>query len=62
MTGAFLTQYNGAFIGPVAKVLGLLMNFIFDGLSTTGIQNIGLAIILFTLVIYMALMPLTAKQ
>ena len=62
MTGAFLTQYNGAFIGPVAKVLGLLMNFIFDGLSTIGIQNIGLAIILFTLVIYMALMPLTAKQ
>lgn len=38
------------------------MNGIFHVLNLIGIPNIGLAIILFTIVIYMALMPLTVKQ
>ena len=38
------------------------MNLIFEGLDHIGIPNIGLAIILFTLVIYLCLMPLTVKQ
>lgn len=57
-----LTQYNGAILGPIAKILGLLMNLIFDFLDVIGIPNIGLSIILFTVVIYLCLMPLTVKQ
>ncbi len=57
-----LTQYNGAILGPVAKVLGIIMNFIFNILDTIGIPNIGVSIIVFTIVIYMCLMPLTIKQ
>lgn len=56
------TQNNGKILGPIAKLLGYLMNWIFEGLNIIGIPNIGLAIILFTLVIYMCLMPLTIKQ
>ena len=57
-----LTQYNGAMLGPIAKILGMLMNLIFNFLDVIGIPNIGLSIILFTVVIYLCLMPLTIKQ
>ncbi len=57
-----LTRTTTFIIGPVADLLGLLMNGIFHVLNLIGIPNIGLAIILFTIVIYMALMPLTVKQ
>ena len=57
-----LTQYNGAILGPIAKILGMLMNLIFNFLDVIGIPNIGLSIILFTVVIYLCLMPLTIKQ
>ena len=57
-----LTQYNGAILGPIAKILGLLMNLIFNFLDVIGIPNIGLSIIIFTVIIYLCLMPLTIKQ
>ncbi len=62
MSGILLTQYNGAILGPIAKVLGLLMEGIFNVLNIIGIPNIGLSIIIFTIVIYLLLMPLTFKQ
>lgn len=49
-------------LGPIAKVLGLLMEGIFWVLDKIGIPNIGLSIILFTIVIYLLMMPLTIKQ
>lgn len=61
-TGIYLTQYEGAILGPVAKLLGYLMDWIFNGLHAIGIPNIGIAIILFTIVIYMLMLPLTIKQ
>lgn len=64
----FLTQYTGKFIGPVAKLLGYLMNWIYEFTclifpeSSALHGNIGLCIILFTLIIYICLLPLTIKQ
>lgn len=49
-------------LGPISKLLGYLMEWIFEFLDLIGIPNIGLAIILFTIVIYILLMPLTVKQ
>lgn len=57
-----LTQNSTFIIGPVAKLLGFIMNAIFEFLNLIKIPNIGLAIILFTIVIYLLLMPLTIKQ
>ncbi|MCR4762059.1 MAG: YidC/Oxa1 family membrane protein insertase [Lachnospiraceae bacterium] len=57
-----LTQYQGKILGPIAWILGKLMNWIFILLNKIGLPNIGLTIILFTFVIYMCLMPLTIKQ
>lgn len=62
MSNILLTQYQGMFIGPIAKILGYLMEGIFYVLNMIGIQNSGLSIILFTVVIYLFMMPLTIKQ
>lgn len=57
-----LTKSTTFIIGPVASLLGYIMNAIFWLQEQIGIPNIGLCIILFTIVIYMILMPLTIKQ
>ena len=62
MSGILLTQNSTFIIGPVAKLLGYIMEGIFWVLVKIGIPNIGLSIILFTIVIYLLLMPLTIKQ
>lgn len=59
----FATAYKGAFIGPIAKGLGWIMNGIYVFMSNVfGIDNVAVAIILFTFIIYMALLPLTYQQ
>ena len=62
MNAILLTQYDGAILGPIAKLLGIILNAIFWLQDKVGIPNIGLSIILFTIVIYILLMPLTIKQ
>ena len=58
----FLTKSSGMIIGPIASLLGMFMNGIFYVLNMIGIPNIGLAIIIMTVLIYMAMLPLTIKQ
>ena len=63
MLGLLATQHSGAILGPVAKLLGWIMSAIFNIMdSLFGVQNIGLSIILFTIVVYTFMLPLTYKQ
>lgn len=63
MLGITLTQYSGAILGPISKLLGLILNYLYIFLDTVfNVQNIGLCIILFTIIIYMCMLPLTIKQ
>ncbi|MCD8148642.1 MAG: YidC/Oxa1 family membrane protein insertase [Clostridiales bacterium] len=58
-----LTQNSNAIMGPIAKVLGYIMNGIYVILDDVfNIQNIALTIIIFTLVVYLCMMPLTYRQ
>lgn len=57
-----LTKSTTPVIGQIAWALGWLMNGLFWLISKIGLPNIGVAIILFTIVIYMCLLPLTMKQ
>ena len=57
-----LTQYSGAILGPIAKLLGWVMNGIYIVLDKIGIQDIGLTIIILTMIIYLCMLPLTIKQ
>ena len=60
--GILLTQRDGFIIGNIAKILGFIMNGIFEVLGSIGIHNIGLCIIIFTIIIYTLLLPMTIKQ
>ena len=62
MSDILLTQDPGKILGPIAKLLGYIMEGIFFVIDKIGIPNIGLAIILFTIVMYLLMMPLTIKQ
>lgn len=62
MLDLLLTQDSGIILGPVAKILGYLMEGIFFVIDKLGIPNIGLAIILFTVIINLLMLPLTIKQ
>ena len=57
-----LTQNATPIFKYVVMLLGFIMNVIFEFLNLIGIPNVGLSIILFTIVIYLLLMPLTVKQ
>ena len=57
-----LTQYSGSILGPIARLLGWIMNWIYLFLANFGIENIGLTIIVLTVLIYMCMLPLTIKQ
>ena len=57
-----LLTKSGGILGPIATVLGFVLSGIFAILVALNIPNIGLAIILFTIVIYMLMLPLTYRQ
>lgn len=57
-----LTQNSTPIIGQVAWLLGKIMNGIFYVIDWIGIPNIGLAIILFTIVVNILMLPLNIKQ
>lgn len=62
MNVMLLTQDTTPIIGQVAWVLGKIMEGIFTVLDFITIPNIGLAIILFTIVVNLLMLPLTIKQ
>lgn len=52
----------GGFLGPIAELLGIIMEALFRFTSAFNVMNIGLCIILFTLVTKLLMFPLTLKQ
>ena len=62
LAGAVVLTKTGGILGPIAGILGWIMDLLFRFTSTFGIENIGLCIILFTLVTKLLMMPLTIKQ
>lgn len=54
-------MFDGLF-KPIAFVLGQFLNLIFMWMDTIGIGNIGIAIIIFTVIIKTAMFPLTLSQ
>lgn len=70
MGNLFLTQYDGAILGPIAKLLGLILNGIYYVLDQTAkfmfggdsMGNAGLCIVIFTFIVNAIMIPLTIKQ
>ncbi|MDK2807647.1 MAG: YidC/Oxa1 family rane protein insertase [Clostridiales bacterium] len=59
---AVLTKYDGVILGPIAVVLGWILNGIYAFLSSFGIENAGLCIIIFTFFVNALMIPMTMKQ
>ncbi len=58
----FLTQQGGFIIRPIAKLFGLIFGLIYDVFDKFGIVNIGLVVIIFTVIIRLCLTPLMFKS
>lgn len=58
----FLTQQGGFIIRPISILLGQIFSLIYDLLNKIGIVNIGVTIILFTVLIRLCMLPLMFKQ
>ena len=56
------TKSGTPIIGQIAIVMGWIMNAIYKVLDAVGIQNIGLCIIIFSILIYLCMTPLQIKQ
>ena len=57
----FLTAHDGL-LGPISTLFGYLMNGIYIALDKFGLGNIGVAIIIFTLITRLLLYPSTVRQ
>ncbi len=57
----FLTQ-SGGFFGPIAVLMGKLLNLLYTALNSIGIVNIGITIIVFTIITRLFLLPSMFKQ
>lgn len=53
---------NAGILEPIASLLGLIMNGIYEFFNLFGIQNIALIIIIFTFIVRALMLPLTIKQ
>lgn len=62
MINVFLTQYDGAILGPIAKLLGFILQGIYSFFDKIGIDNAGLSIVLFTFIVNGLMIPITIKQ
>lgn len=63
MTGILMTQVSTPIIGQAAWLLGKIMDIIYRVMSGVfGIENVGVCIIMLTVVVYSLLYPMTVKQ
>ena len=62
LNSLILATQTGGILGPFAWILGKILEVIYDGLSFFGIYNIGICIVVFTLVVRMLMFPMTIKQ
>lgn len=57
-----LLTKSGGLLGGIARLLGFIMDGIFVVIDAIGLPYIGLAIILFTIVVNLLMLPLTIRQ
>lgn len=62
MENFIIATQTGGILKPFAWILGKILEVIYDGFAFLGIYNIGLCIIIFTLVVRMLMLPMTIKQ
>lgn len=62
MMDVILTTYQGAILGPIARLLGYILQALYQVLSVIGIENTGICMILFTFIVNALMIPIQVKQ
>lgn len=62
MISTILTTYQGSILGPIARVLGQILEWLYILMSRIGIENVGICMIIFTFLVNMLMIPLSIKQ
>lgn len=62
MMDVILTTYQGAILGPIARLLGYILQALYQVLSVVGIENTGICMILFTFIVNALMIPIQVKQ
>ena len=62
MYGIMLANPFSSLLNFIGGILGYIIDWIFEVLTFIGIPNIGLSIILFTIIVYALMLPSTIKQ
>ena len=57
-----LTKSSIPIIGQLASIMGWIMDGIYRVLDLVGIQNLGLCIIIFSIIIYLLMTPLQVNK
>lgn len=62
MMDVVLTTYHGAILGPIARLLGYILQGLYAALSVIGVENTGVCIIIFTFLVNAFMLPMQFKQ
>lgn len=62
MISTILTTYQGAILGPIAKLLGQILEWLYLLMSYLGVENVGICMIIFTFLVNTLMLPLNVKQ
>lgn len=62
MIDIILTTYQGSILGPIAKVLGQILEWLYILMARLGVENVGICMIIFTFLVNMLMLPLNVKQ
>lgn len=62
MMDIFLTTYQGSILGPIARLLGQILEWLYIFMSKFGIENVGVCMIVFTFIVNLLMLPLVLKQ
>ncbi|MCH5267551.1 MAG: YidC/Oxa1 family membrane protein insertase [Lachnospiraceae bacterium] len=62
MMDVILTTYQGSILGPIARLLGQILEWLYVFMSRFGIENVGVCMIAFTFLVNLLMLPLVLKQ
>ncbi len=62
MISTILTTYQGAILGPIARLLGQILEWLYQLMSHIGVENVGICMIIFTFLVNTLMLPLNVKQ
>lgn len=62
MIDVFMTTYQGSILGPIARLLGQILEWLYLFMSRFGIENVGICMIVFTFIVNLLMFPLVLKQ